>query len=217
MLGESYKTGNQADTRGCLFGVEDYLKEHFPLDRVVYQWAAQNYKSADGLPYIGTSFTQNHVYIATGFKADGLVYGTLGAQLITDLIAGRENSWADLFSPTRFTPLASAKQFSQESVQVAGHLIKSLADYAEVDALKEIRPGEGRTLELDGEKLAVYRDKTNQLHIVSSVCTHLGCIVKWNTAEHSWDCPCHGSRFSVEGEVLEGPAYRNLSSPGKDS
>src|SRR5690606_22643994 len=151
--------------------------------------------------------------IATGFKADGLVYGTLAAMIITDEILGSESDWSELYDPKRFTPIASAKQIVKENVNVVTHLVKDYLFYGEVDRLKQIAAGEGKTLELDGEKVAAYRDENNNLHVVSSVCTHLGCIVHFNNAEKSWDCPCHGSRFTVDGEVIEGPAYKNLAKP----
>lgn len=213
VLGEPYLVGTLEDNEECLNRIEQYLHQHFDVDHIAYRWAAQNYKSGDGLPYIGVSMLESNTYIATGFKADGLVYGTLAAMLITEDIMGRENSWLKLYSPTRFTPLASAKQFTKESFTVAKHLLKDYLTYGEVDSLKQIGNGEGKTLTVDDEKVAAYRNEEGKLHIVSSVCTHLGCIVHFNKAEKTWDCPCHGSRFSVDGEVIEGPAYKNLAKP----
>jgi len=156
---------------------------------------------------------QKNVFIATGFKDDGLVYGTLAANIISETILGRKSDWSELYDPKRFTPIASAEQFVRENVNVVTHLLKDYWFYGEVDRLKQIECGEGKTLTLDGEKVAAYRDKNNKLHIVSSVCTHLGCILHFNNTEVSWDCPCHGSRFTVDGEVIEGPAYKNLAKP----
>ena len=124
---------------------------------------------------------------------------------------GKKNDWAEVYDPKRFTPIASAGQFLKENMTVVSHLLKDYLFYGEVDELKSIRIGEGTTLKLDGEKVAAFRDESNQLHIVSSICTHMGCIVHWNHAEKSWDCPCHGSRFSVDGDVLEGPAIKSLA------
>ncbi|HUH19049.1 FAD-dependent oxidoreductase [Albibacterium sp.] len=213
IVGEPYLVGTINNTEECLQKVEQYLHKHFDVEDIIYRWAAQNYKSADGLPYIGTSPLQSNVFIATGFKADGLVYGTLAASIITDTIFGVENDWSKLYDPKRFTPLASAGQFIKENVNVITSLVKDYLFYGEVDQLKEIKAGEGKTLKLDDEKVAAYRDENNELHIVSSVCTHLGCIVHFNNAEKSWDCPCHGSRFTIDGEVIEGPAYTNLAKP----
>jgi len=213
VIGEPYLVGTLEENEECLLKIEQYLYEHFDVDRIVYRWAAQNYKSADGLPYIGTSPLQLNTFIATGFKADGLVYGTLAAMIITETILGKESDWSELYNPKRFTPLATAGQFVKENVNVVTHLLKDYWFYGEVDRLQQIKTGEGKTLELDGEKVAAYRDENNELHIVSSVCTHLGCIVHFNNSEKSWDCPCHGSRFTINGEVIEGPAYKNLAKP----
>ncbi|MCC9135751.1 FAD-dependent oxidoreductase [Pontibacter silvestris] len=213
ILGEAHKVGHKEHNEENFLKLEEYLKAHFDVDHIVYKWAAQNYKPADALPYIGTSPLQNNTYIATGFAADGLVYGTLSGMIISDIIAGKENEWAKLYDPTRFTPIASAPKFAKENIDVAFHLVKDFLFYGETDQLKEIRAGEGKTIEIDDEKLAAYRDEEGQLHVVSSICPHMGCVVHFNNAEKSWDCPCHGSRFSIEGEVLEGPAYHNLAKP----
>lgn len=212
-LGEPYLVGTSDNNEARLQRIEQYVHRHFEIDHIAYRWAAQNYKSGDGLPYIGVSPLQKNTYIATGFKADGLVYGTLAAMLITDDILGKEHPWFKLYSPTRFTPIASAKQFAKESFTVVTHLLKDHLAYGEVANLKEIKNGEGKSLTVDGEKVAAYRDENSELHIVSSVCTHLGCIVHFNSAEKSWDCPCHGSRFTIDGKVIEGPAYKNLAKP----
>lgn len=216
ILGEAYKVGHKEHNEEAFLKLEQYLTQRFDVDHIVYKWAAQNYKPADALPYIGTSPTQHNTYIATGFAADGLTWGTLAGMLICDLITGKENNLAKMYSPTRFTPVASAPKFIKENVDVAVHLVKDFLFYGEADQLKEIKAGEGKTIEIDDEKLAAYRDDEGKLHVVSSVCTHMGCIVHFNNAEKSWDCPCHGSRFSIEGEVLEGPAYYNLAKPNNE-
>lgn len=211
VLGQSRKVGHKKDTAESFKKVEQYLKDHFSVESIEYVWAAQNYEPVDNLPYIGTSPAENHVYIATGFAADGLVYGTLAGMIISDLILEKENKWSKIYDPKRFTPVASAKKFVKENIDVAKHLIKDHLIYGEIKELKELNPGEGKTISIDGEKVAAYRDDARKLHLVSAICPHMGCVVHWNNGENSWDCPCHGSRFSIDGEVLEGPAYKNLS------
>jgi glycine/D-amino acid oxidase-like deaminating enzyme/nitrite reductase/ring-hydroxylating ferredoxin subunit len=213
VLGESYKVGHQNNTEENIRKIEDYLRANFEVESIEYSWAAQNYKPADNLPFIGQSPLENKKYIATGFAADGLVYGTLSGMIISDIILGKENPWAKIYSPTRFTPKASAPKFIKENFDVGYQLVKDYLFYGDADELKEIKSGEGKTIKLNGERLAAYRDEKNSLHIVSGICTHMGCIVHWNNGEKSWDCPCHGSRFSVDGEVLEGPAYTGLAKP----
>lgn len=215
VLDASHKVGHQEHTEDSFKQVETYLRAHFAVDKIAYSWAAQNYKPADAIPYIGTSPLEENVYIATGFGPDGLTYGTLAAMIISDLILGKENPWAKCYDPKRFTPVASAMQFSKESIDVAAHLVKDYLFTEDEGALKEIKPGEGKVVALDGQKVAVFRSQQGKLHLVSAVCTHMGCIVHWNNAEKSWDCPCHGSRFSVDGELLEGPAIENLAAKSR--
>lgn len=216
ILGEPHKVGHNEHNEESFKKIEAYARANFDVESVEDSWAAQNYKAADNLSYIGTSPLEKNIFIATGFAADGLVYGTLSGMIISDNILGIENTWAKVYDPKRFTPVASATDFIKENVTVASSLLKDWLFYGNVDELKDIKVGEGKTLKLKDERVAAYRDKNEQLHIVSAVCTHLGCIVHWNNGEKSWDCPCHGSRFSVDGEVLEGPAYSDLAKPGKE-
>lgn len=209
VLDESQKTGHREDTRASFSKLEAYVRSVFEVDEVSWFWAAQNYSPADELPYIGTSPLQHHVFIATGFSADGLIYGTAAALIIADLILGRQNLWAKTFDPKRFTPVASFEKILKENIGVATHLVKDYLKGAEKE-LTGLRPGESRIVDYQGKKAAAYKDEAGQVHLVSAKCTHLGCIVHWNNAEKSWDCPCHGSRFSVDGDVLEGPAFKGL-------
>lgn len=211
VLDASQLLGHQEHTEESFKKVDEYLRAHFEVDRIEFSWAAQNYKPADYIPYIGTSPMEDHTFIATGFSADGLVYGTLASMIISDAIVGKENPWAKVYDPKRFTPAASAKRFLKENVHVAEHMVKDYLVKGHEKEFEAVKAGEGKIVEMNGKKLAAYRDEQGQLQVVSAVCTHLGCIVHWNNGEKSWDCPCHGSRFSVEGEVLEGPAIQDLS------
>ncbi len=210
MIGERHKTGQRDDPDAAWRKLEQILRARFNLLSLEYRWSAQHYRPADGLPYIGPSIGSNHLYLATGFATDGLVYGTLAAILLSEQIAGRSTEYDELYSPRRFTPVKSAGKFLKENLNVAGYYVKDHIKRGEARQLVEVRAGEGRVVEIDGDKLAVYRDDAGQLHAVSPACTHLKCIVHWNRAERSWDCPCHGSRFSHEGDVLEGPALAPL-------
>ncbi len=175
-----------------------------------FTWSAQQFKAADGIPYIGLSTGNSKTYIATGFSADGLTYGTLASMIISDKILEKENKWSETYKASRVTPLASAKEFIKENVNVAFEFIKDHLTKKDADAFEEVTIGQGKVMEVDGKKQGVYRNESGKLHIVSAVCTHMGCINHWNEVEKSWDCPCHGSRFSIDGEVLEGPAYAAL-------
>ncbi|PRY13800.1 glycine/D-amino acid oxidase-like deaminating enzyme [Pontibacter ummariensis] len=214
VLDASHKIGHVEQTEKSFKRVEEYLRAHFEVDEIAFTWAAQNYKPADGLPYIGTSFTEENVYMATGFAADGLTWGTLASIMIGDALFGRESPWASFYDPKRFTPAASAKRFLKENKDVVTHLVKDYLLRGDEKELDEIKPGEGKVVALEDGKVAAFRDEQGQLHVVSAVCTHMGCLVHWNNGEKSWDCPCHGSRFSVDGQVLEGPAIENLEEKG---
>jgi glycine/D-amino acid oxidase-like deaminating enzyme/nitrite reductase/ring-hydroxylating ferredoxin subunit len=210
-IGEMHKTGQNDDPEAASRRLEAQMQARFDTGPTGFRWSAQQYRPADGLPYIGTSIGSEHVHVACGFAADGLTYGTLAGMLIADRILGRPNAFADLYSPRRFTPAKSAGAFLKENLNVAGYYVKDYFKGAEAAALEEIACGEGRIVKLGGDRIAVYRDDASHLHAVSPVCTHLKCIVHWNQAERSWDCPCHGSRFSVDGTVLEGPAIAPLA------
>ena len=210
VLGESHKVGQKENNEECLQALEKFLRNRFDVKEVAYTWSAQNYRAADGIPYIGLSSGNKKTFIATGFAADGLTYGTLAAMIISDEILGIENKWKKTYHAARNTPLASAKEFIKENINVLGEYLKDFPGVADVGEVKEIQPGEGKVISQDGEKIAVYRDDNKKLHACSAVCTHMDCIVSWNQIERTWDCPCHGSRFDNDGTVLEGPAIMDL-------
>jgi glycine/D-amino acid oxidase-like deaminating enzyme/nitrite reductase/ring-hydroxylating ferredoxin subunit len=217
VLGEPHKVGHKKDNEICFRNLETYIRARFDVKSVDYRWSAQNYRSADGLPYIGAVNDKADVYIATGFATDGLTYGTLAAIIISDLIQGNENPWSKLYDPRRHNPLKSARRFIKENVHVFMDYMKDMPYRAEAKSISDIRPGEGKTVVIKGEKFAVCRDEAGALHQVSAVCTHMKCIVNWNEEAKSWDCPCHGSRFTVDGQVIEGPAITNLPTREADN
>jgi Rieske Fe-S protein len=139
-------------------------------------------------------------------------FGTLAAMLLTDHVLGRENPWTRLYGASRVKPIAGAKDFVRENIDVPMHLVGDRLKKAEATSLDEVARGEGKIVRLGGEKLAVFRDDAGGVHAFSPVCPHLGCHVDFNTAEKTWDCPCHGSRFgSADGTVINGPAKTGLS------
>lgn len=207
VIGEEHPTG-QHDAVAALTRLESFAREHFEVKDVAFTWSAQNYRAADGLPYIGRSHASG-VYIATGFGTDGLTYGTLAAEIISDSILGRTNRWSGLYEASRLSPVKGAKGMLQENFSVAKALLHDYGTHP-LGTVEEIPRGEGAIVEVDGERLAAYRDQSGVLSMVSPVCTHLKCIVRWNGAEKTWDCPCHGSRFDVHGAVVEGPALLPL-------
>ena len=147
--------------------------------------------------------------VATGFNAWGITNGTAAAILLTDMITDRENSWIDLYDALRVKPLAGGKEFLKGNAEVASHLVSGYLS-RKLHSFGELKAGEAAILKIDGENVAGYRDEEGVLHAVSAVCTHMGCIVGWNENDRSWDCPCHGSRFALNGDVIHGPAVTPL-------
>ena len=210
--GEGHKPGADPDTRRRYGALEEFGRRHWAATEFPYRWSTQDYSPVDGVPYVGRlTRRSDHVYVATGFKKWGMTNGTAAAMILSDLILGRSNPWADLFDSKRLKPLASAPKFVKENASVAKHFVGDRLNRGEEAALGELKPGEGRMLKVHGRKTAAYRDDTGRLHALSPVCTHMGCHVNWNPAERSWDCPCHGSRFSGDGVVIQGPATRDLA------
>ena len=215
--GEDHRTGEIEDTGSRFDRLERWTAERYGLEAVEYRWSAQVYEPVDGLPFVGRSSLSSHVWVATGFSGNGMTHGTMAATLLADLILGVGNPWASLFEATRVKTIARpavAADFTAENASFPGHLVVDRLRPAEAKDVALVAPGEGKIVSLAGQKVAVYRDDGGALHAVSPVCTHLGCHVRWNRAERSWDCPCHGSRFDPDGAVLDGPAAKPL--PGRD-
>jgi glycine/D-amino acid oxidase-like deaminating enzyme/nitrite reductase/ring-hydroxylating ferredoxin subunit len=206
--GESHKPGT-GNPDAAYERLEEFAREHFDVEQVPYRWATQDYVTADGMPYVGRLWPfSDRILTATGFRKWGLANGTAAAMMLSDRVLGRENAWAGAFDSTRIKPLASARAMLKEGVQDGFHFFADrLRKRASAD---DVAPGEGRVVGSGLAQRAVYRDAGGALHAVSARCTHLGCIVSWNRAERSWDCPCHGSRFDTDGEVLQGPAVKPL-------
>jgi Rieske Fe-S protein len=210
--GEDHKVGETSDTLACFARLEAWARSRFALSGVVARWSGQVIEPADGLAYIGRNAASRHTWVATGFSGTGMTFGTLSGMVLTDLILGRPNVWAQLYDATRVKPAASAKDFVQENADVAFRWVADRLAGAQGHGIDEVPSGEGRIVSVEGRKVAVYREPGGACHAVSPVCTHLGCHVHWNGAERSWDCPCHGARFSPTGRVLNGPAVKDLAS-----
>ncbi|MDY7229107.1 FAD-dependent oxidoreductase [Hyalangium rubrum] len=210
--GEDHKVGSEEDTDKHFQALEAYTQRRFPVGPISHRWSGQVIEPADGLAYIGRNSASRHTWVATGFSGTGMTWGTLAGMILTDLILGRQNPYAALYDATRVKVKAGAKDFIQENADVAFRFVADRLSRPDARKLSEVAPGEGKILEVDGQKVAVYRETGGACHAVSPVCTHLGCHVHWNNAERSWDCPCHGARYSPTGKVLNGPAVKDLAS-----
>jgi glycine/D-amino acid oxidase-like deaminating enzyme/nitrite reductase/ring-hydroxylating ferredoxin subunit len=209
--GESHKTGTGGDTERRYERLERFAREHWDVESVDYRWSSQDGSTLDGMPYVGRLTPRSdRVLMATGFAKWGITGGTAAAHALADLIDGRESAAAQLFDPWRKTLRASALKFAEENAQVGAHFLGDRISKPGGRAIESLEPGEGDIVRHGGEKVAAYRDDGGKLIAVSPRCSHLGCQVNWNSAERSWDCPCHGSRFAPNGRVLEGPAVHAL-------
>jgi Rieske Fe-S protein len=210
--GQHYKTGQEADVIMRYERLALFAHEHFKVRSIDYHWSTQDCQTPDRVPFIGAiSPTSQNVYIATGFNGWGMTNGTAAGILLSDQILKRDNPWAEVFNPSRIKPVASAGKLIGEGVNVAKEVIGGILPKAPLEQVKTLAPGASIVIQLGAEKIAVSCDSQGKRRAVSALCTHMGCVVNWNNAESSWDCPCHGSRFAPDGTVVHGPATKDLA------
>ncbi len=205
--GEDHKTGQEEDTELRYHRLVTELGFLVPEAVPKHRWSGQVIETVDGLPYIGD--IGGGFFLGTGFAGNGMTFGTLTAMMAQDAIAGAKNPWTDLFAVDR-KKLSATWDYLTENKDYPYYLVKGRLAGGEPGGLASVKPGEGKVLKLGGGKAAAYRDESGLLHMHSAVCPHMGCIVAWNEAEKTWDCPCHGSRFKSSGEVFGGPAECGL-------
>ena len=202
--GEDVKTGQEGDTREVFKRLERRLKQVLPAARVQHRWMGQVIETDDGMPFIGENADKE--FVATGFCGNGFTLGTVSAMMARDRYLQRKNPWFEFFRIDRKPFHGGLWRYLTENLDYPYYLLRDRLARAEGDTLEEIANGEGKILALKGEKVAAYRDQKGHVTLCSPVCTHLKCLVRWNAADQTWDCPCHGSRFHPTGEVLSGPA-----------
>lgn len=207
--GEHHKPGEVTDTTRYYELLERYGREFFGLDKYKFRWSTQDNYSVDRVPYTGRiTRSSEHVQVTTGYGGWGMTNGTLGGLLLADVILGRTNPWASFYDSNRLRPGQSYKKFLMENSKAGAHWI---GDRLRANgSVTQLAPGSGTVVGRGPAPVAVYKDETGAVHSMSAVCTHMGCIVAWNDGEKSWDCPCHGSRFAARGEVIQGPASKDL-------
>jgi glycine/D-amino acid oxidase-like deaminating enzyme/nitrite reductase/ring-hydroxylating ferredoxin subunit len=209
--GEGHKTGTGGDTEARYAALEEFARRHWTVESVEYRWSSQDNTTIDQLPYVGPATPRtDRLLMATGFAKWGMTGGTVAAMILADRILGRPNPWAELYDPNRFNLKASATRLVEENAQAGVRFLGDRLTKRGTRPIEDLVPGEGDIVSLNGEKVAGFRDDDGTLTAVSPICTHLACQVNWNTAERSWDCPCHGSRYAPDGEVLQGPAVHRL-------
>ena len=207
--GEDHKTGQVGDTGACFSTLGRWMAKLVPGAKVSHRWSGQVIETTDGLPYIGE--VGNGQFIATGFAGNGMTFGTLAAMMARDAITGRANPWRELFDVGRSAGARKAWDYLRENADYPYYMMRDRFAGATTRSLRAVGRGDGQLVEVEGRLVAASRDERGVLTMLSPECTHLGCRVGWNRAERTWDCPCHGSRFSPTGAVLAGPAEGPLA------
>ncbi|MCU4927050.1 FAD-dependent oxidoreductase [Halobacteria archaeon AArc-dxtr1] len=216
--GENHKTGQGGSTAERYRRLERWARERFPVDEIAYRWSTQDYKPVDKVPFIGRAGAgARNVLVATGFRGWGMTNGVAAGRLLAAQIDGEEPSALTLFDPLRFTPKSSLSKTVTENADAASQFATDWLRTLVSPDLAALEPGEGTIVRKGGTPIACVRDEAGDVHAVSAVCTHMYCLVEWNDGEASWDCPCHGSRFDVDGAVLEGPSNEDLPSRDPNS
>ncbi len=209
--GNDHKTGEEPNTEQCFSVLEAYLRKYFSIKEIAFKWSSQFFEPVDGLPYIGhLPGNPSNVYVATGYGGNGITFSQVAAQLLADMIMGNHNEYEKLLEPSRVKPVAGFSNFLKNAADVVGHLISAPFDGEEVKEIAEIAPGEARVIINNDKKLAVYKDEKGKIYSLNPACTHIKCTVAFNKTEKVWECPCHGSRFSIDGEMFTGPARKDL-------
>jgi glycine/D-amino acid oxidase-like deaminating enzyme/nitrite reductase/ring-hydroxylating ferredoxin subunit len=206
--GEDHKTGQEKKTQKAYVRLWRRLSKTVPEAQIDHRWSGQIISTPDGLPYIGENAERQ--FVATGYCGNGITFGTVAAMMARDWTAGQKNPWTELFAVDRKKIKGAAWNYLRENKDYPYYMIKDRLARPEADSVRELKPGDGMIIGRRGKKVAAFRDPNGNIHRLSPVCTHLGCLVRWNPSESTWDCPCHGSRFKPTGEVIAGPAEEPL-------
>ncbi|WP_202080573.1 FAD-dependent oxidoreductase [Caldalkalibacillus salinus] len=214
--GENHKTGQGKDTLSYYESCRDFADQTLGIEKILYRWSAQDFTTLDKVPYIGkVSADEPQVLVATGYRKWGMTNGTIAGIILSDLVLGKSNRFEELYSPQRLYADPSIKEFLSINADVAGHLISGKFQ-SPPGSVEDLARDEGAVVSINGKRKGAYRDQEGTVHVVDTTCTHLGCEVEWNHGDRTWDCPCHGSRFSYEGGVIDGPAEKPLQKEDYD-
>jgi len=209
--GYDHKTAHEENQEYCFLKLESHIRKYFDVKQIDYKWSSQFYVSPDGLPYIGQLPGHSKIFVATGFNGNGMPYSTVSALLLKKILCNEDSPYRDLYDPNRLKLAAGLSNFVSHNVDVVKQFVGKMFSGEELHQLAELATGEGKIVEFEDEKIAIYKDESGAVHALSPTCTHAGCEVKWNNAELTWDCPCHGTRYSYDGRVMNGPATKDLS------
>lgn len=209
--GCDHRIASEENTEKFFLQLEAHVRTYYDVDEVSYAWSSQYFEPSDGLPYIGhLPGHGDNVFVATGFGGNGMIYSCVAAITLTHMINGENSPYIKLFDPSRVKPIAGFVNFIKHNAKVAGEIVSKLWPADKLPQLAELAPGDSKVVRFENETIALHKDEHGNLHAVNSECTHMKCTIAWNAAENSWDCPCHGARFSIDGKVLTAPASMDL-------
>lgn len=208
---EDHKTGHIENTGECFDKLEQYVRNHFDIETIANKWSSQYFEPADALPYIGELPGHSEkILVATGYGGNGITYSHVAAVTLSDIILNKPNPYIRLFNPNRIKPVAGFVSFLSHNANVVKQFAGRIFGHDQLDRISDLKQGEGKVIKYDGEVIALHKDEKGHLHAIHPVCTHMKCEVKFNNAEKSWDCPCHGARYNVDGDVITAPSSHNL-------
>ena len=208
--GMSHKTGAKIDLEKTYKNLEKVAKDLYPDCKILFRWNTEDCVSLDKIPYIGEfSSLMPNVYVGTGYKKWGMTSSNIAANIITDKILGRENEYEEVFNSKRLKPIKNYEELTNMVKEVGNSLIINRLKKTD-EYLGDVKNDEGKIIEIDNEKVGIYKDREGNIYAVKPYCSHLGCELSWNNLDKTWDCPCHGSRFNYEGKNLYDPALKDL-------
>lgn len=208
-VGFDYKTGKE-DLKDGYQRLETVIRKMYPDAEILYKWSAEDCISLDKIPYIGEiSVMKPNMYIATGFNKWGITSSNIAANIITDDILGNENEYKDIFKSTRLQPIKNRQEVGNMLKEVNKSLIASRFKITK-NELKDIKIGEGKIVNINNTKVGVYKSQTGEVFKIRPYCAHLGCELYFNNIDKTWECPCHGSKFSYDGKLIEVPSNKDL-------
>ena len=208
--GLDHKTGENITYQDSYAKLEQKAKQWYPNSEVKYYWSTRDCITLDKIPYIGEfSNVLPNIYVGTGFNKWGMTSSNVAARIITDKIMKKENEYEDVFKSTRVNPIVNKDEVKNMVVQTAKSLVVDKLKKEE-NSIENIKKESGGIIEKNGEKIGVYKDIEGNIYAVKPICTHLGCLLNWNAADKTWDCPCHASRFDYKGKNIYNPALKDL-------
>lgn len=208
--GSDYKTGTKIDLKDSYENLENEVKKYYPKSEILFRWNTEDCISLDKIPYIGefSNFMPN-MYVGTGFNKWGMTSSNIAAKIITDMILGKKNKYEDVFKSTRLEPIKNHEEVKNMLSEVTKSLVIKKMKVPKHESF-DMKNDSSRIVEIDGEKIGIYKDTNGEIHTIKAICSHLGCLLSWNNLDKTWDCPCHGSRYDYMGNVIYGPGVLTL-------